>query len=179
MKTLRMSVTASLVITFHAGWHASAADLVWTNTTGGNWSTPANWEPNQVPGAADDAFITNAGTYTVTINASSTAAMLLVGADAGTQTLSLAGSLTGATVLARGGAQLVAAGGTLNAVTLDGHVSIANGNSLRVVNGLTLTNGATITLNSAGNYTYLEVFSGTQTIGGDGQIIFGGSAPAN
>jgi len=34
-----------------------AADIVWTNTAGGNWSTAANWDPNQVPGSGDTAWI--------------------------------------------------------------------------------------------------------------------------
>ena len=50
-----------------SGW---AADIVWTNTAGGNWSSTNNWSPNQVPGASDTAWITNNGTYTVTLNAS-------------------------------------------------------------------------------------------------------------
>src|SRR5437879_1708548 len=45
-----------------------AADITWTNVSGGNWSTAANWSPNQVPGAGDNAFITNNGTYTATLD---------------------------------------------------------------------------------------------------------------
>lgn len=36
-----------------------AAEVVWTNTAGGNWNTAANWSPNQVPTAAENASITN------------------------------------------------------------------------------------------------------------------------
>jgi len=36
-----------------------AAILTWTNTTGGTWSTSANWSPNQVPGPLDTAILSN------------------------------------------------------------------------------------------------------------------------
>src|SRR5262245_56718279 len=35
------------------------ADVVWTNVSGGNWGTAANWSPNQVPTLNDTAWITN------------------------------------------------------------------------------------------------------------------------
>ena len=34
-----------------------AATITWTNTAGGNWNDAANWNPNQVPGASDDALV--------------------------------------------------------------------------------------------------------------------------
>ena len=51
---------------FTAG--AKATDLVWIGGTG-NWNAAGNWSPAQVPTAADNAFITNTGTYTVTVPA--------------------------------------------------------------------------------------------------------------
>ena len=71
-----------------------AADLVWTNTAGGNWGTAANWSPNQVPGSTDNAFITTAGTYTVTVNAGATVASLQAGGGSGSRTLALSSTLT-------------------------------------------------------------------------------------
>src|SRR5437867_1236488 len=56
-----------------------AADLVWTNTAGGNWSVAANWSPNQAPSTNDTAWITNNGTYTVTVNTSITVSNLFLG----------------------------------------------------------------------------------------------------
>ena len=47
---------------------AHAADLVWIGGTG-NWNVAGNWSPAQVPTAADNAFVTNAGTYTLTLPA--------------------------------------------------------------------------------------------------------------
>src|ERR1017187_1207040 len=59
---------------------ANAADLVWIGGTG-NWNAAGNWSPAQVPTAADNAWITNSGTYTVTVPAGTTAtsASLTVG----------------------------------------------------------------------------------------------------
>lgn len=39
-----------------------AATITWTNTAAGYWSMPANWSPNQVPGAGDTAVIPIAAT---------------------------------------------------------------------------------------------------------------------
>ena len=92
-----------------------AADVVWTNASSGNWATAANWSPNQVPGAGDNAFITNNGTYTVTVNANTTVNSMTVGGTSGAQTLTLtSGTLTvgaGSDVGAQGVFSL--AGGTL------------------------------------------------------------------
>jgi len=67
--------------------HARAATVVWTNTAGGNWNNTNNWSPNTVPASGDTVLITNAGTYTVTLNAAATLAGLTVGGTNGTQTL--------------------------------------------------------------------------------------------
>ena len=89
-----------------------AADLVWTNTAGGAWSTASNWDPNQVPVATDNAYITASGTYTVTVNASATVFALTLGGNTGTQTLSVAGG-----TFAINGAGV---GGSLAIVSLSG-----------------------------------------------------------
>ena len=64
------------------------AIVVWTNSVGGNWSAATNWSPNQVPSTADHAVITNAGTYTVIVDAGVTVDALTVGGASGHQTLS-------------------------------------------------------------------------------------------
>jgi hypothetical protein len=76
---------AVLLAGLHLSGSVQAADIVWTNTAGGNWSSANNWSPNQVPGASDTAWITNNGTYTVTLNASATVASLTLGGTSGTQ----------------------------------------------------------------------------------------------
>ena len=67
-----------------------AADLVWTNTLGGNWGNAANWHPNQVPDPLDAVWITNSGSYTVSVNANATVSSLMIGGAQGTQSLNLA-----------------------------------------------------------------------------------------
>lgn len=42
--------------------------IFWINRAGGNWSVPSNWSPAQVPDAQHDAFITQSGTYNVTLD---------------------------------------------------------------------------------------------------------------
>jgi hypothetical protein len=43
--------------------------IVWTNTSGGNWSVPANWSPNQVPGSSNTAMLPDVGSsYAVTLD---------------------------------------------------------------------------------------------------------------
>lgn len=66
-----------------------AADLFWTNASGGAWNSPSNWSPNQLPAAGDRVWITNSGTYTVTISGGGVAGELWLGGATGTQTLSL------------------------------------------------------------------------------------------
>ncbi len=66
---------------------------MWTNTTGGKWSTGSNWTPNQVPGANDVAVVTNAGTYAVVIDTSPSIAGLVVGGESGQQTVSLSNNV--------------------------------------------------------------------------------------
>jgi len=77
-----------------------AADIVWTNTAGGNWGVAANWQPNAIPGPSDSVWITNNGTYTNTLNVTSTVATLTLGGASGVQILHLQGpnklTLTGA-----------------------------------------------------------------------------------
>src|SRR5437773_1251620 len=46
---------------------ARGADIVWTNTSGGSWTNASNWNPQQLPGPTDTAWLTNNGTYTVTL----------------------------------------------------------------------------------------------------------------
>jgi hypothetical protein len=77
------SLVAGCLLFIHFTVHASS--LVWTNTAGGNWSSAANWNPNQVPAATDDAVITNAGNYTVTLDANATINRLILGGNGGTQ----------------------------------------------------------------------------------------------
>src|SRR6185295_13568065 len=77
----------ALSIAVVLGHHTHAADIHWSNPLGGDWNVAANWSPNQVPGPADNVFITNSGTYTVTLNVNTTNNSVTLGGDSGTQTL--------------------------------------------------------------------------------------------
>jgi hypothetical protein len=44
------------------------ATITWTSTTGGDWSTAANWQGGVVPGSADDAVLSLSTTMTITIS---------------------------------------------------------------------------------------------------------------
>src|SRR5690348_16569011 len=75
--------------------NAMGANIVWTNVTGGDWGIASNWNPNQVPGVSDGAYLTNQGTYTVTVTTVAVASSVFVGSSTGVQTLRVAaGSLT-------------------------------------------------------------------------------------
>jgi trimeric autotransporter adhesin len=69
---------------------ARATDLVWIGATA-NWNVAGNWSPAQIPTAADNAWITNSGTYVVTVPAgsSATASSIVVGGASGSQTLAV------------------------------------------------------------------------------------------
>lgn len=70
---------------------SQAANLVWTNAANGDWGVAANWQPNAIPGASDTAWITNSGTYTVSLSANTTVANLTLGGVSGVQTFNLKG----------------------------------------------------------------------------------------
>ncbi|OZC02015.1 T9SS type A sorting domain-containing protein [Rubricoccus marinus] len=67
---------------------AQTCTTSWTNAGSGDWNVPGNWD-NGVPGPADDACVTLAGTYTVTNNAPPQINVnsLTLGGASGTQTL--------------------------------------------------------------------------------------------
>lgn len=66
----------------------SATVHSWVNTAGGSWFTAANWSPPSVPSGNDVVFITNSGTYAVTISTSAVSvASITIGGASGTQTL--------------------------------------------------------------------------------------------
>ena len=128
-----------------------AATVVWTNTAGGFWSVATNWSPNTVPAAADTAFLTNSGTYTITANASATIANLTVGDtnSTGTQTLAITvGTFTVTNVTSASNGVIFLSAGVLvtsGTANLVGNVNQANGtwqlNTPIAINNYNLTNG--------------------------------------
>jgi hypothetical protein len=176
MKTVNVLSSRWFVVPFlvSCSMAARAANIVWTNTAGGNWNVTNNWSPNQLPGSADTAIITNAGTYTVTFNITTNVAGLVLGTASGvtTQTFSinttftLNGQVTGTSngLLNFNGATLAGApvvAGTLNVV----------GGTLSA--GASLTVGSTAVMNLlAGGGTF--VISGTLTNSGIVNWLGGG-----
>jgi hypothetical protein len=106
-----------------------ASSVTWTNVAGGNWSSAANWSPNQVPASGDDVIITNIGTYTVSLDVSATIDSLTLGGTSGTQTLLVANTLI------------------LN------NASTVGGNGLFSLNGGTLSGLGSLTLNGPFNWS--------------------------
>ena len=136
----------------------NATDLFWTGTTG-NWNVAGNWTNalggTQVPGAADNAFITNNGTYSVTVPAgtTATAGTLTVGGASGTQTL----AIDRATV-------------TLNGAS----VVNANGNISFLVSQSVLTGAGNLTVNGTLNWANGTMSgAGVTSIGSGGVLAIG------
>ncbi|MFM2082551.1 MAG: hypothetical protein RL380_1242, partial [Verrucomicrobiota bacterium] len=67
------NASATLAVTQFTGL------ITWTNVAGGSWNVPTNWVPARVPNATNTAVITNAGSYTVTVDADAAVSNLLVG----------------------------------------------------------------------------------------------------
>src|SRR2546426_4095059 len=81
-------VATGIVVTRSTGQAAACADS-W-NGGSGDFNTPTSWSTGAVPTSTDDACITAAGTYTVTLNGSVSIRSLSLGGASGTQTLVLA-----------------------------------------------------------------------------------------
>jgi hypothetical protein len=101
------------------GGGAHAANIIWTNTAGGNWSDATSWNPNQVPGSGDAAIITNAGNYSVTLDISPTVGGLVLGRSSGLQTFLMNGQT----------------------LTLDGQMTINSSGSFVLDSGVLTGNG--------------------------------------
>ncbi len=144
---------AVLISTILVAPAANAADLTWIGGTG-VWNAAPNWNPAQIPTAADNVFITNSGTYTVIVDrVDPTVASLTIGGTTGTQTLSLDRTiftLNGAsTIKTRGRLEMLNNGTTLAGsgnLTVDGGLIWTGGNMIGA--GVTRINAAaTATIN--------------------------------
>ncbi len=154
------ALAALIVLSFGVASVAGAATITWNNAAGGNWNTAANWSPAQVPGAADDAVIALAGTYTVTLDVNPSVNSLALGGASGTQTLDF-----GNHTLTLAAASSVGANGALRlaGATLAGAGSLAMAGSLTALGSSTvsnpLTTAATSLIRVSGNGT-----NGTATL---------------
>ena len=141
-----LKIIALCLLPVAFAFHARAANITWTNTSGGSWSVATNWNPNTVPGAADDVFITSSGTYTVVMNVSPTISSLKLGATSGQQTLTNVSQ-----TLTVSHASLVDTNGILglNAGTLSGAGAFTV-NGLLNWNGGSLDQGGSLTVAANG-----------------------------
>ncbi|MEM1044127.1 MAG: hypothetical protein AAGI91_16070, partial [Bacteroidota bacterium] len=138
-------LTLLIVLLAAAPAWAQPCTTNWTNAAGGDWNDAANWSGGAVPGPADDACVTLAGTYTVahTSGAAIDVNSFTFGAATGTQTLDTsqgiviasastvsangvvewsAGFLSGATLTAEG--EVVLDGVNFNTRGVDGVASV-------------------------------------------------------
>src|SRR5204862_98978 len=88
------------------------------------------------------------------------------------------GTIKGGTLTTTGGATFTTSNLTLDGVTLGADLTVQNGGMLNVRNGLTLSNKAKLIYNSTGSTTDIY-FLGTQTLGGTGEVVFGGTSSNN
>jgi hypothetical protein len=141
----------------------------WTGTAGdGMWTTGANWNAG-VPSGSSVACIQLAGTYTVTISGSASAAVLELGATSGTQTLDISGASTQSTLsLATATGSDIAGHGILELDNGSGSTLLTGGN------GVTLVNDGTFeTLGGSATNDYLRV---NLTNDSDGTVNISGAS---
>src|ERR1043166_5155143 len=182
-RTMRHPIKWLFFLVFAALWPGAApdrilaSDIYWTNTAGGNWTTSANWSPNQVPGTNDNALIVSNGTYTVTVNANTTVSNVTAGAVLGTQTLAIPSATltvngtglldTNATLSLSGGT--VAGNGTL---TLNGQLNWTSGN---LTGHAVATFGSNSVVNITGsNPTFVRIVG--RTVNNFGSVTLTGGA---
>jgi hypothetical protein len=153
MRRQGLLLACHFFVTFAAVASLSAADILWTNSAGGNWHVAANWNPNQVPAAGDTAFITNRGDYTVILNADASVASLFLGGSEGGQAITIGGST----------------------LTMNGPARI-NSNSLVAVTGGTIGGSGDLRVEGVLNF-FGGSLLGSQpvVVAPSGQLLIGGS----
>ncbi|HET7764642.1 MAG TPA: filamentous hemagglutinin N-terminal domain-containing protein, partial [Burkholderiales bacterium] len=142
---------------------------------------------NKTTGAAASLTLQAAGNIDIhsgaTIESTAAGNALDLALNAGGAT-----TISGATIALNGGTLSAGAGGitiganttsVFSALTLNADVTVPNNTLLDVVNGLTLANGHRITLASTGNVSQLDFIGASQTLGGSGEVIFGGTSTAD
>ncbi len=133
------------------------------NVGTGNWGTPGNWSPPQVPTATDDVVIAANGantTFTVTVNVAASANGLTLGGGSGIQTLAMAAqTLTlNATSTVNSNGVLALSGSTLGGtgnLTIDGTFNWSGG---------VMTGAAATTVNGTFNLSGLVGINGNRTL---------------
>ncbi len=124
------------------------------------------------PTLGDPEIIASTGNVYITGLLDNTNKVLLQNSVTGSWTV-LGGTIKGGTVQTSGNSRLLGStsGGTLDGVTINGDLDVLSGDAyLSIRNGLTLNGTATL---SAGDRLYFE---GTQTLGGNGTVVFTNNA---
>jgi fibronectin-binding autotransporter adhesin len=165
------------------------ATITWLNPVDGNWGEPAKWDLNRVPMVGDDVVIAYSG-----IRVEHTGADMVQSVSVSSGTLVLEGDLNVSGTLSGSGTfqfyqgtlrnATVASGttitgtnggGTLDNVTLNGTLDLATVTSVVAVSNGLMLDGTVNVGNSGGTTAGSMVFINTQTIGGSGSIVLGGS----
>jgi hypothetical protein len=171
--TLSVSVSGlGTIISLPFDVRPAPASVYWINPAGGAWSSASNWSTGTLPSSGDNAVITMAGTYSVTLDVDATFAGLTIGGSSGTQTLTVA-----STTLSVAGNVQVNANGMLqlNAATLNG--ALANDGVLLVegstfVTTPTFTNNGSITVAAGDTLTISNgTFLDDGMLGGAGTLV--------
>ncbi|HXA53283.1 MAG TPA: hypothetical protein VNV37_00255, partial [Solirubrobacteraceae bacterium] len=132
---LALAAVLALAMWAPSAAHASGCTDTFTNTAGGSWSVGSNWSKKAPPTSEEEACITENGTYTVTLSATSVSVgSLTIGGSSGTQTLAVEsscsasaslGTTAGLDIGAQGAVTLTNGGICANGVTLGGPVTNA------------------------------------------------------
>jgi hypothetical protein len=160
------AILPGVLVVFHlaAANPASAANASWNNPAGGVWSNPANWSTGVVPGSSDQASITLAGSYTVTLDANANVAGLTIGGGTGQQTLAAVSK-----TITSSGTILVATSGLLDISSCTINGALQNQGVLVTRQSVTALNGA-VTNQSGASW---RVEGGT---GGSATVTLGAAA---
>jgi len=90
--THRHALSALAIVALAGTAHAQS---VWNNPAGGDWNTPANWTPADVPNTStESAVIALAGTYTVSLGVSPSIAGLTISNPNATLSINTGNSIT-------------------------------------------------------------------------------------
>ena len=164
-----------------------AADVSWSATGSGNFTTGSNWSSGTVPNAADNAIIKNGGTATLTLTGTSAGPRYAIGQD-GDGTLLITGggtsTTTGITYVGRtqtaataaGSGSLVIDGSSMLRHTTSGELYIGVGSGTRGVSGTMTVNAGSTYAHDSGATVYIGDTSGSGTAVFQGTLNLNGGA---
>lgn len=167
-------LAASLAL--HLTSHAQ--NTVWSNAAGGDWNTAANWNPNFVPGAGTNAFMTNlvaayAVTYSAPMTAASITSLSITNSTVAAATLNVnaAGFNVSGNISSRAGSKInVGSGGAI----ASGSATFTGSGNLVIVAGAAVTNNGTLGIGSSAPGTGAVTNNGGTLI--TGGVTIGASA---